>query len=303
MLYNLNSNSLLASEIAEFLGKDLIGDDIVIYGPGNDKCLNDNTIIYMNKLTNEKMLEISKKNEILTITKEIENKNQNIEISYIISENPELDFIKAIKHFFFNEINHFIHEKAIIENGAIIGKNVTIHSGSFIGSEVVIGEGSIILNNVVITGKVDIGKNCVIKSNSVIGSEIFNFVFDGKHWEQFPQIGKIIIEDNVWIGSSSTIEKGSLTDTIIQSDVRIDDLVQIGSGCRVGYKSIIAAGSVLCSNVIIENGCLIAPNVSILENLVIHSNSQIGLGSVIINNIPENVLVVGNPAKILKIKK
>lgn len=299
MLYKLNSNSILASEIAEFLGKEMVGNEIAIYGPGNSEDIMDNTIIFTDKLDLNKISVISSKSEVLVLAREVEKHGEDIEITYILTGNPELDFVKVIKRFFFNEVRPLIYENAVIENGAKIGKNVTIHSGAYIGKDVTIGDNTVVLQNVCISGNVRIGKNCLIKSSSTIGSDIFKFVFDGDKWEQFPQIGKIVIEDNVWIGANTTIEKGSLTDTVIKKEVRIDDLVQIGSGCFINSKSIIAAGSVLCSNVTIGENCWIAPNVSILENIKISSNSKIGLGAVVIKNVGENELVVGNPAKTL----
>lgn len=294
-MLKLINNSILASEIADYLKKPIIGENIVLYSPANIKSIKNNSFIFINSTKELEGIHFSNVNEILILTDMdlFESKNY----SYIKVDNPSVAFVKIIENFFTVSVNHFIHESSIIEEGAKIGKNVLIGSGCYIGANAAIGDNTIIWENTIIKGKTFIGNECIIKSNSTIGSEVFNFVLDGNNWLQYPQIGEIIIEDDVWIGANTTIEKGTIGNTIIKKGVRIDDLVQIGSNCIIGEGSLIAAGSIISRDVEIGTKCWISTNVSIRENLSIHNFAKIGMGSVVISDIPSSSTFVGNPAK------
>ena len=294
-MLKLTTNSVLASEVAEFLGKNLHGEDLAIYKPGTIDTISNNCIIYLNKDDLPHLANVRNFVEVLVLSPV--DLGPSAPASFIVTQNPELDFIHIINHFFSKTITPMKHPHAVVEEGAAIGRDVSLLAGCFIGPEVEIGEGSIIFQNVVITGKVKIGNNCIIKANSTIGSEIFDFVFGEKEWEQRPQIGTIWIGDNVWIGANTTIEKGSLSDTIIGNGVKIDDLVQIGSGSTIGADSIIAAGTVICTHVNIGKKCWVAPHTSILQNLKIGDGATIGLGSVVIHDLECGIVAAGNPAK------
>ena len=293
------ANSILASEVAEFLDKELHGENIVIYGPSTLDKITDHSMICLNN--NESLPEeICKKMEVLILSPR--DLGPTAPASFIVTPEPEVDFVQVINNYFARLVVHSIHPMAVIEQGAVVGRNVGIGAGSFIGPEVEIGDQTIIFQNVAITGKVKIGNQCVIKANSTIGSDIFDFVYTDNQWEQFPQIGKILIGNNVWIGANTTIEKGSLSDTVIDNGVKIDDLVQIGSSSFIGQNSMIAAGAVICREVKIGQKCWIAPNVSILERLKIGDYATIGLGGVVIDDVTPSTVVAGNPAQIIKKK-
>jgi UDP-3-O-[3-hydroxymyristoyl] glucosamine N-acyltransferase len=299
-MLKLVSNSVLASEIAELLNKPLIGNDIVIYGPANIENLQNNSLIYIEDYRDYERINFSKYDEVLILTNALLKESDKY--SFIQIDKPSIALIKIVEKYFTISIENQIHSKAIIEEGAKIGKNVLISSGCYVGSDVRIGDNSIVWDNTIIKGKTTIGNNCVIKSNSTIGSDIFNFILDEEQWIQFPQIGEILIEDDVWIGASTTIEKGTIGNTIIKKGVRIDDLVQIGSNCNIGEKTVIAAGSILSRDVKIGKQSWIAPNVSIRDRIIIADNVMVGIGSVVINNISEGSTVVGNPAKLINKK-
>jgi len=294
MLEN-SANSVLASEVAEFLGRELHGENVVVYGPTTLDNVKDRSMIYLRKDDKLPTERIAAELEILIIS---ENElGDDAPGSYIVTSNPELDFVHVVNKFFKRITSPEIHKSAVIEDGANVGLGVSVGSGSYIGPEVEVGEYTSICQNVVIIGKVKIGQHCVIKPNSSIGSEIFNFVYGEETWEQFPQVGKIVIGDNVWVGANTTIEKGTLTDTVIHAGVKIDDLVQIGSSCVIEDDSIIAAGTVLCHDVKIGKKCWVAPNVSILQKVQIGGECTIGLGSVVLVDVLNRTIVAGNPAQ------
>ncbi len=300
-MLKITSNSVLASEVAEFLGKKLQGENVVIYGPCTPDKITDRSIVYLNKKDALPHVELKKREEILVLCER--DLGKGAPASYIVTSQPELDFVRVINKFFTRPLPSQIDKQAIVEEGAKVGARVNIYAGSFIGADVEIDEGTTIFQNVVITGKVKIGKNCVIKANSTVGSEIFHFVYAKDKWEQFPQVGGIVIGDNVWIGGNTTVEKGSLSDTVIEDGAKIDDLVQIGSGSVIGCDAIVAAGAVICRNVTIGGKCWIAPNASIRENITIGNESTVGLGAVVIADVKAKTVVAGNPAKLIRSHK
>lgn len=292
------SNSVLASEIADLLKKPLHGEDVVVYGPSTFNHIDDHVLVYLASKENLEVAQLADHDEVLVLTdKEL---GVTFKGSYIVTPEPELDFVKSVNHFFSESITPKIQSSAVIEEGAKLAANVTVMNGCFIGADVEIDSDTVIFHNAVISGKVRIGKNSIIKANSTIGSDIFHFVRgqDGG-WVQFPQVGKVVIGDNVWIGANTTIEKGSLSDTIIRDGVKIDDLVQIGSSSVIEADSIVAAGAVICNDVHIGQKCWIAPNASIRENVAIKDGATVGLGAVVLHDVEAKSTVVGNPAKVI----
>lgn len=303
-MYQKKSDAYYAVEFAKFLRKKINGKNYVIYQPCSLDNLKENSILFLSKsayFEGFDMRKLDKFSELLVVM--YYEFSEKPKCSYILSKNPRLDFVRILNYFFVKEFKPCIHETVVIEKGASIGKNVFIGGNSYIGNEVSIGNNTKIFNNVVISGKVDIGANCVIKSNATIGSEGFSFVTESKNLNHFPQIGRIIIGKNVWIGSNSAIERAALDSTIIEDDVKIDDLVQIGHNSIIKKASQITAGTIICGRVKVGKRVWIAPNSSIDCDVVIGDNAWIGMGAVVLKDVKKDTVVVGNPSKFLKMRK
>jgi UDP-3-O-[3-hydroxymyristoyl] glucosamine N-acyltransferase len=292
-MYVLKPNKIYASEIAEFLNSKLVGKDFIVTGPSSLENIKENTVVYAKEnYTLPKGIK-----SVVVICKMPVKGN----VAHIKSENPRLDFIRTVSEFFVDEGKHIIDKRAVIEDGAVIGHNVAVGVNAYIGSEVRLGDNTIVGKNVVISGQVDIGKNCVIKDNATIGSEGFGFEYDDDDIPQhFPQIGKIIIGSNVWVGSNSTIERPAMDATIIEDHVKIDDLVQIGHNCVVGKGSLITAGTILCGGVKIGKKCWISPNVTIIQKTNVGDGALVGMGAVVIRDVKTYTVVAGNPARLIR---
>jgi UDP-3-O-[3-hydroxymyristoyl] glucosamine N-acyltransferase len=297
-VYILKPNKIYASEIAEFLNSRLVGEDFIVTTPCSLANMKKDCVTYVKNRDYLEKLRAGDSGHVLAIMPE-ESTGKQDGVSIILSKTPRLDFIKVIQEFFIDEMKHEISGRAIIEKGAILGKNVAIGANSLIGSEVKIMDNTIIGTNVVIQGKVDIGKNCVIKDNSTIGSEGFGFEYDEDIPLHFPQIGKITIGNNVWIGSNSTIERPALDETILEDHVKVDDLVQIGHHCVVGEGSLITAGTILCGGVKIGKKCWISPNVTIIQRVKVGDGALVGMGSVVLKDVEPGTVIAGNPAKFI----
>lgn len=138
--------------------------------------------------------------------------------------------------------NSKISSKAEIANGAIIGRNCTILAHVYIGSKSVIGDNTIIYPNVTVYRDCVIGNDCIIHANTTVGSDGFGFATSklGEHRKIY-QNGNVVIEDDVEIGSSTTLDRAAFGTTLIKKGVRIDNLVQIGHNCVIGEYSVIVA--------------------------------------------------------------
>lgn len=304
MIYKTKSNSYYASEMADQLELSLQGENCEIYQPCSAYRPQNYSISFLpeNMYETEQLFEkIKSFSDFLLIIPKIFSTPPPC--SYLLSEEPRLDFTRMLYHFFVELPNKGIHPQAIVEKGVKIGEGVSVGAGSYLGPEASIGDHSIICSNVVIEGKVTLGRHCVVKPNTTIGSEAFNFLTDQNHLIHMPQVGEIVIGDNVWIGANTTIERATLDQTIIEQDVKIDDLVQIGDGAIIQERSEIAAGSVICTQVRIGKGCWIAPNASINSGVSIGDCAIIGMGSVVLKDVAAGIVVCGNPAKVLTREK
>lgn len=283
--------------ISDFLKKPYYGQNISIKSYAALSELNENCVTFAKECSaySKNILSLNK-NILAIVTPDFIKK---IECTYIVSDNPRLDYLRVIKKFFITEVpTTGIHKSSVIEDGAIIGRNPSIGAHCYIGSDVVIGNKANIHHNVVITGKVTIGENCVIKSGAIIGEEGFGFeINENGVPEHFPHTGKIIIGNNVFIGSNSSIERGTIGSTTICDNVKIDDLSQIGHNTYTGENTLITAGSIVCGGAIIDKNCYIAPNVTIRQRIKVNENSFVGMGAVVVKDVLPGKTVIGNPAQ------
>ena len=187
---------------------------------------------------------------------------------------------------------------------AVLPKTVNAGQNVVIEENVEIGEGTIIEHNVVIYSGSKIGKNCVIRSNTSIGCQSYNYYPNSSgHLVAFPAIGGVNIKDEVEIGSNCSIAKGLITDTLINERAKLDNQVNVAHDCVIGADTTITAGVTFCGYVTVGKRTRIAPQASIRQRLNIGSDATVGLGAVVIRDVPNNAIVAGNPATVLKNNK
>jgi UDP-3-O-[3-hydroxymyristoyl] glucosamine N-acyltransferase len=308
-MYELKKNRISVKKIATFLKSDYSDKDFDISSISSLNNIKNNSILFYSEQSNPKFklkdtvkYDLKKlenyKNIVLITTDELRKK---INIPTISSKNPRLDFSRVIMKFFAKEeFKPGIHKTAIIDKKSIIGNNVYIGPYCHVGKNVKIGNNVKIFNNTSIFGKTEIGSNSVIMSNTVVGSEGFGFIFDDEGLFHFPHLGSVKIGKNVWIGPNCTIEKSTVDQTIIEDDVKIDTLVNIGHNTIISKSSWVSAGSIICGRVKIGKRCFIAPNSVIDVGCEIGEDCLIGTSSLVRSNFLKNSVIIGSPAKYIR---
>ena len=283
-------------EISFFLSRQLVGDNIDIYSYSSLSSIKDSTIVFAKKYSKENE-EILNSSRVLAIV--CDDSRWNLTIPFIVSNNPRLDYIKVISSFFMErEFPVGIHPTAFVEKEAVIGNNVSIGAHCYIGKDVSIGDGTIVFPNTTISGKVTIGVNCYIKSGVAIGGPGFGFEYDeNKIPIHFPHTGEIIIGNNVYIGGNTVIDRATIDATIIEDNVKIDNLVSVGHNSHIKENALVIGGTMVGGGVEIGKNAWIATGATIIQKVKIGDKAQVGLGAVVIRNVKEGSVVFGNPAK------
>ena len=231
-------------------------------------------------------------------------------------DNPVYAYIQILE--LFNKtkkLKNSIHKTAIISEKSEIGKNVYIGpytviednvkiddysyiaTSCHINENVSIGKNTKINSNVSIYNDICIGNNVIIESGSVIGSYGFGLTFYKGENHIIPHLGKVIIEDKVWVGSNCSIDRGTITDTIIGEGTKMDNLIQIAHNVNIGKHCVIAGQSAIAGSTTIGNYVTIAGKVGIIGHLNIGDNCTIASMSQVTKSLKDNSFVSGIPAR------
>jgi UDP-3-O-[3-hydroxymyristoyl] glucosamine N-acyltransferase len=294
------SKTFKASYIAGIINGECLGSDVDVDNFSSLSEANTNSISFYNDSEYKNDLLKTKANVVIL------NKNSASlrDGSSIIVDDPYLAFAKVSSLFIKKLNSHYIHENSYISSdthlsdnisigayssigsNSTIEENVYIGTNSSIGENVLIGSNTIIHSNVTIESNVKLGKNCEILSGARIGTSGFGFARekDGS-WVKIPQIGKVIIGDNVDIGANTTIDRGAIENTIIHDGVKIDNLVQIGHNCSIGQNTIIAGCAGIAGSTKIGKNCMIGGAAMIKGHITIADNTIISGGTGIGKNI------------------
>lgn len=174
---------------------------------------------------------------------------------------------------------------------AVIGKDVEIGEGSVIQAGVVIGDGAklgrhcLVYPNVTIYSGCRIGDNCILHSGAVIGADGFGFAPEGGKWVKIPQIGVVVIGNDVEIGANTSIDRGALEDTVIGDGCKLDNQIQIGHNCKIGAHTVIAGCVGIAGSTKVGKGCAFGGAAMILGHLEIADGTVISPGSMVMKSI------------------
>lgn len=282
------------SEIAKLVDGTLVGDDVDITGVASIKSAKEGDLTF---LFSKKYLHLAPNSKATAF---VVSEGITLDRNLIIVKNPPLAQSIILNYFFpIENISSYISQKAIISEksdisddvvimdfayiseGVKIGKNCRIYPFVYLGKNVEIGENVTIFPHVVIMDDVKIKDNAIIYPGAVLGSDGFGYAFNGKEYVKIPQIGNVIIEENVEIGANTTIDRATLDETRIGKGTKIDNLVMIGHNVEIGDNCIIVgqvgiAGSAKIGNRVIFGGQVgIADHAEIGDDVMIAAQSGV----------------------------
>ncbi|HEY7602496.1 MAG TPA: UDP-3-O-(3-hydroxymyristoyl)glucosamine N-acyltransferase [Methylomirabilota bacterium] len=183
-----------------------------------------------------------------------------------------------------------VGERAVVESGAVL------HPHVFVGPDCRIGEGSVLHPHVVLRARVEIGRRVIVHPGSVLGADGFGYVWDGQAHRKIPQVGRVVVEDDVEIGSNVTVDRATLGETVIGQGTKIDNLVQIGHNTVIGAGSIIVAQAGIAGSCRIGRGVVLAGQVGIADHVTVGDGAKIGSQAGVHRDVPAGAGMIGTPA-------
>ncbi len=279
-------------EIADFLGGELCGSESVeISSVASIENAGKGEISFVEKVADSEVL--SQFAAACLIVPE--NFESIVSVPFIRVKNPKLSFAKIA------EVLHprkkrspEIHKTAVIATNAVVGNDVFIGAFCCVGEKSAVGEGTQIRAGAKVGDNVKIGKNCVLHPNVlvedncaigenvilhtgvVVGADGFGYVRGDDRYLKFPQIGTVVIEDNVEVGANTCIDRGALGETRIGEGTKIDNLVQIAHNVQIGKRVVIAAQTGISGSTVIEDDCVIGGQVGMGDHATVKSGAIIG---------------------------
>ena len=191
----------------------------------------------------------------------------------------------------------YVGDFAVIEAGAVVEAGAKIYPQVYVGDGVKVGAGTTLYPGVKIYEGCRIGANCIIHAGAVIGADGFGFLpkEDGT-FDKIPQLGNVIIEDNVEIGANTCIDRAKTDSTIIRKGVKLDNLIQIGHNVQIGENTVSSSQTGIAGTTKVGANCFIAGQVGIADHVVIGDRVKIGAQSGIDKNVPDGETRFGSPA-------
>lgn len=226
---------------------------------------------------------------IVLINKEVECPEGK---ALLISDDPFRDFNKLSKHF-----RPFIQSNVSMAHSAIIGEDTVIQPNCFIGNHVSIGKNCIIHSNVSIYDHCVIGDNVIIHAGTIIGADAFYYKKRPEGFDQLLSCGRVVIENNVTIGSLCTIDRGVTGDTTIGEGTKMDNQIQIGHDTVIGKKCLIASQTGIAGCVVVEDEVTFWGQVGVTSGVTIGTKAVLLAKCGVSKSIPGNKVYNGNPAQ------
>lgn len=311
-----NGKSITLKELAAMCGGSVVGDENVT-------------------VSSIASLEVAKEGELtfLTGNKDFETKAEHIKnakIGAVITaenlpelpvptirlKNPHLGLIAALNFFRKKaEINYNIHSTAyvskkasvapdaivgpyaIIEDGAVVGAKAHIEGGAYVGRNALIGENTLLYPGVRVLDYCVVGKNCIIHANSVIGSDGYGFAQEQGQHIKVPQVGNVVIEDNVEIGACCTIDRATMESTVIGEGTKTDNQIHIAHNVKIGKRCLLVAQVGISGGTVLGDYVVMAGKSGASGHIKIGDRTTVLACGVVTNNVPADSYVSGYPVK------
>lgn len=299
------------AELAKHVGGEVYGDpDIKIRSASTLGRASEGEISFLANIKYEKQVQQTKASAVIV------SKKIDAPASLLITKDPYYAFMQIVVllHGHRKHKKVGISKQASISDRAKIGTNCDIHDfvtiaddvriggeciiypGSYVGEGTIIGNGCIIYPNVTIYQGCKIGNKVIINANSAIGQDGFGYAtHDGAH-HKIPQIGIVVLEDDIEIGAGCTIERGTLGDTVIGKNTKIGDLVTIGHGSKIGSHCLLVAQVGIAGSTTLGRYCVLGGQVGVTGHITIGNKVTIAAQAGVINNVADGSTLLGAPA-------
>lgn len=218
------------------------------------------------------------------VSKMMEPKHEGIEQPSFISEGVEVTEDSYVGAF------------AYIGKNVKLGKGVKIFPQVYIGDNAQIGNYTILYPGVKVYHNCVVGSNCILHAGVVIGADGFGFAPTDGHYNKIPQIGNVIVEDDVEIGANTTIDRATMGSTVIRRGVKLDNLIQIAHNCEIGANTVMAAQGGVAGSAKVGENCMVGGQVGIAGHIAVGNNVQIGAQSGIPRSVADGQMLMGYPA-------
>ncbi len=298
-------------ELARLTGAEVVGDlSLKIKGlaPLDKACAGDITF-----LANKRYLRAAESSAAAAIicTEPLSRSDK----TYLVCSNPYLAFAQVLTHLHAQKPEaKGVSAHAVVADSANIGADVTIAAGVVIGERVTIGSGTIVYPNVVIYADVEIGADCILHAGAlvregsilgkrvilqpgaVIGSDGFGFAPDGEEYYKIPQVGYVILEDDVEIGANTCVDRATMGQTVIGRGCKLDNLIQIGHNVNVGVHTVMAAQAGISGSSKVGRHCTFGGQTAMAGHIKTGDNLIVGARGALSGNTKGNQVVSGVPA-------
>lgn len=301
------------SEIAEYLGCELIGDKgKVITGLAPIDKARQGEITFVSNLKYLQYAEKSKASAFI-VQKDMEGGLEGRNL--IVSNNSYYSFARLLTLFHKREkkplginkgayvsdntaISDYvsIYPNVFIDEGAVIKENVVIYPGCFIGKNVTIGSDTVLYPNVVVREESVIGSNVTIHAGTIIGNDGFGYAFNEGRYYKIPQVGKVVIEDNVEIGANVTIDRATMGETVIGEGTKIDNLVMVAHNVKIGKNCALVAQVGISGSTEIGDYVTMGGQVGTVGHIKVGDRVTVAARSVVTKDIKDGEKVAGFPA-------
>ncbi|NOZ69110.1 MAG: UDP-3-O-(3-hydroxymyristoyl)glucosamine N-acyltransferase [Deferribacteres bacterium] len=245
----------------------------------------------------------------------VKEEPEGLKASMLVVDNPQLAFARALEVFYKKPFRPAgVSERAVVGSNVSMGEDVSVHPlacigsnvtlgarvvifpGVYIGEDVSIGDDSVVYANVTIRENVRLGSRVTVHAGAVIGADGFGYVCEKGIHHKIPQVGGVIIEDDVEIGANVVIDRATTGNTVVGCGTKIDNLVQIAHNVKIGKHCIIVAQTGISGSVEIGDGVVLAGQVGVRDHVKIGSRAMAGAQSGITGDIPAGEVYSGTPA-------
>jgi len=288
---------------------EILGDDVLrVIGPVDrsitrpapiDEAPSESTLTFCSKpsSTAEETIRSTKSGVVLCAENPFLNKMADLGKTLVVVENPRLSFLRIVQALFAESPPRGKHPTAVVHAEARIHPDTYIGPFTYIG-DCEVGAGTIVHGHVHIHSGTRIGRNVIIHAGAVIGGDGFGYERNKKgELERFPHIGGVVIEDNVEVGACTCIDRGTLKDTIIREGAKIDNLVHIAHNVVIGRRALVIAHAMIGGSTRIGDNAWVAPCACLRDNISVGEKATVGLGALVVEDVTNDVTVMGCPAR------